>query len=743
MSKQQVLVEKTATFETEGRLLQELGERLVSSADVALVELIKNSYDADAAACWITRDDDSISVRDDGHGITEDEFLRKWMRIATGDKQRERLSRRYRRVMTGAKGIGRFAVRFLGKKLQLDSVAEDRERGIRTRLIAAFNWQEIDRATDLRLAKIPYRVIEATPDTPLGTTLVISSLRDENKIDFGKTLRNQVLGIVSPIGGLDRGRFSRRSESAKDPGFALNLPDQEEQQKDVNLAEDVLRRSYARVVIDLTDSKLTYVITHKDGRQLLKRSFKYPSHISRGVHADIRYFPRRAGMFQGIPIGGWDAWGWVRNNCGVSVIDHGFRVRPYGYEDDDWLYLQTDAAHNRRDWRSSIMAEHYTIPPYVESGSKEKANPVLYLPNFHQLVGAVFVESNQPDSNDRPTDLIPAINREGYLDNEGYRELVDIVRTGMELLAFVDHAENRRLEEEEAKKAASELRSDLRSAIQYIQKLPSLKEEDKRRITIEYTSLSKGLDKVEDYYRDASERMQTMALLGVIAGFMTHEAKALLSDMDKIVKHLNTIARSDAYVQKALPDITRTLDEFRGQVDYSSLFVGSLQDKNTKPRPVPVRGQLELVVERFAQFAKDRKIKADIDARPELEGPAVPVAVYSGIVLNLYTNALKAVVGGVLEQSERRIVLKAWNEPGCHILEVADNGVGIPPNLQKRIWDPLFTTTSGGSGNPLGSGMGLGLSLVKDIVTHFKGRVGLVAPPPGFNTCFKVELPNK
>ncbi len=105
---------KTASFQTQGRLLQELGERLVARADVALMELIKNAYDADASQCAVRLSGESLLIIDDGHGMTETEFLTKWMEIATPDKQRNRRSRIYKRSVTGSKGIGRFAVRFLG-----------------------------------------------------------------------------------------------------------------------------------------------------------------------------------------------------------------------------------------------------------------------------------------------------------------------------------------------------------------------------------------------------------------------------------------------------------------------------------------------------------------------------------------------------------------------------------------------------------------------------------------------------
>ena len=119
--------------------------------------------------------------------------------------------------------------------------------------------------------------------------------------------------------------------------------------------------------------------------------------------------------------------------------------------------------------------------------------------------------------------------------------------------------------------------------------------------------------------------------------------------------------------------------------------------------------------------------------------PKMSVAIYTGIALNLYTNALKAVVAENTHDAKPRVELRAWNEGTWHILEVVDNGVGIPEDIRERIWDPLFTTTSN-SYNPLGSGMGLGLSLVKRLVETIHGRIELAKPPAGYSTCFQLRL---
>ncbi|MEW8459257.1 MAG: ATP-binding protein, partial [Candidatus Thiodiazotropha endolucinida] len=101
-------------FSVDSHLLQELGERLVSEATVAYAELIKNAYDADSSSCNVSIFQNYLSIKDDGHGMTLDELKSRWMRVATTRKTKEVFSRSYERVMTGAKGVGRFAARTLG-----------------------------------------------------------------------------------------------------------------------------------------------------------------------------------------------------------------------------------------------------------------------------------------------------------------------------------------------------------------------------------------------------------------------------------------------------------------------------------------------------------------------------------------------------------------------------------------------------------------------------------------------------
>jgi len=729
------------SFQTEGRLLQELGERLVAKADVALMELIKNAYDADASECRVKFDGERVEISDDGHGMTEDEFIENWMHIATPDKQRRRESHRYKRTVTGSKGIGRFAVRFLGRKLVLETVATTRSSEVKKTLLRiAFNWEEIDAASDLRHVEIPYEISQAPADRNTGTRLVIERLRKPEDITLGKKNRTELLSIVNPYSGLDTGGFARRSSSDLDPGFRVILPEGDGE-KEEDCIGAVLNNAYARLTIQHSKNKVEFTIRDKNRKVLLHRTFDYSSHISKGFFADIRYCPRRAGMFQGTDVDGRVVWGWLRAHGGIGIVDHGFRIRPYGFADDDWLNLSFDSAHSRREWRTALMEKHYAMSG--EAKSSAKLNPMLYLPKFHQMIGAVFVESSQDRDSERPTDLTPCMDREGFVDNEAFHDLYELVRAGLEMLAYVDHREQRRREEEHKQEAAKMLREDLREAAAYIETVPGLSAQDREAVVTHFTVLSKQLEEVEDYYQVSTSRLEMMGLLGVMAGFVTHEMQRILNGLDRLLQRLRRAAARDKEVARVISEIEETRDAIVGQLDYSTTFIGSLHDSQSKPEPISARGAIRLIVRQFRQFTQSRGIKVKVDIGEDVMSPPLPRALYNGVALNLYTNALKAAVGGIEADPSPRVTVRAWNEGRRHVLEVADTGVGIPPTLRKRIWDPLFTTTSAQDYNPLGSGMGLGLTLVKKIVSDVGGRIGLVTPPPGLKTCFRVEFRRK
>lgn len=737
--------EASTHFESHGRLLLELGERLVASPEVAILELIKNSYDADSPVCRVKLSKDSLQIEDEGNGITEADFLAKWMKIATSSKSDDVLSPKFKRHVTGAKGIGRFAARFLGRELYLETRAINTSTGKLELLKTIFDWSSFDAAKDLAKVKIQYSVQEVASKLGTGTVLKINKLTNIDAATFDERgVRTELLKLLNPVTSLERGQFEAAgSGGAKDPGFKVEMgaPDAE----DADISKNVMKNYWARLIIKLENNTLKYDIYispsllpgYKRGE---KPYFSYtPKNfhpkIKSGLFADIRFFPRRSGLFAGIDIDGRKAASWIKANSGVSVVDHGFRIKPYGYAENDWLKLSLDKAVNKRnEWRSAIVREKFPIPEELKNRPAD--NPMMYLPRNQQLVGAVFVSSRHSEKYD--DDLIPSMDREGFLDNAAFENLEEIVRGGIELLAVQDKKIQGELQEIEAKKLAAQMKNDVSSAIRYVQKLSSISLEDKKRLVTGLSEFNSNLQAIEEYNQKARHNLQTMSLLGVVAGFMTHESDRVVAGLAKSIDKLEKIAKSHPEINKDLEDIKSAYQEFDRHAEYTKTFIKGLQlHKNGS---FYVADELKNIFELFQNFTEKRHLDVDIKAEDDTMSPELPISLYSGLIVNLYTNAIKAVLGVDSANYKRKIKLKAWNADETHYVEVHDNGVGIPPSIQARIWDPLFSTTSKLQ-TPLGTGMGLGLSIVKELVQSIKGSIRLSKPDAGFNTCFRLEIP--
>ncbi|HGZ7315137.1 TPA: ATP-binding protein [Vibrio parahaemolyticus] len=760
---------KILKFSVESAILRELGEQLVSRPEVALTELIKNSYDADSAICDVTWDHRRIVVKDAGHGMTLDDFRNRWMRIATGNKGERLVTDKLQRKLTGSKGIGRFAVRFLGHKLTLITIAKDILTGKKSKLIAYFDWNKLDGANDLEKLEVRYKLYPEV-DEQLGTTLVISNLRYQPEREVLKRVKSESLKMVTPIDALlnqapkhilSRERKSTRNTSipyslydyetvTHDQGFSLKfyspiLTDENNDSEDV-LSERMLELAVARATFYTKKhegkdgnlrTSLHVDVAHQLDESSFCHEFSIENHIGEEIYGSVCFFPQRAGVFANKPINGNLARQWVKDNSSVSVFDKGFRVIPYGQYGDDWLHLDEDTSRSSRRWRTKWMEELFPIT--ADEMINPSENPMLALPETHQLVGAVFVDASNSRNNEYENSLSPTMDRQGFLGNEGFQQLEDITRFSVELIAKLDRSLRLQKEKEERDRKYEDAWDDIDKTIKVIEKSPSLSQVDKKRITDEYQRLREDYVRLSEHDKVSRENLVTMGLLGVVAGFMTHEYQSTLHELDLAQKRLDFLSQSHPELKVHADKIAKSIESFNGYIDYTQAFISSTH--STQYTAYKAAAQIRNVVNTFGKFRAERNIKVDISSiGQETMGPDIPLSMYKGIIHNLYSNALKALAS--YDGNDKTIWIFAENRGNRHIVRIEDNGPGIPAGVRSLIWDPLFTTTSN-ENNPLGSGMGLGLSLVKRLVELKKGKIHLLEPSEGFSTCFEVELPAK
>ncbi|WP_255210604.1 ATP-binding protein [Methylogaea oryzae] len=192
-------------FRPRARLLQLLGDQLIGSPRLAIFELVKNAYDADAETVTVTlkhltTPSPTIVVEDDGEGMTLETIRDIWLVPAHDHRavQRKESQRtRRNRLPLGEKGLGRFAVHKLGDKIQLVTRAKDS-----LECVVDIDWDVLIEKPFLSEADVTVRT--RTPQvfigTRTGTMLTISRLRESNwtRGEVRRLLR-QITSISSPF----------------------------------------------------------------------------------------------------------------------------------------------------------------------------------------------------------------------------------------------------------------------------------------------------------------------------------------------------------------------------------------------------------------------------------------------------------------------------------------------------------------------------------------------------------------
>ena len=203
-------------FSIDAGIIDRLGKELVARHETAVSELVKNSYDADAKKVKLTFIDSSeiggiIVINDDGVGMTKEQLVNGFMRLASSDKIHFPFSPIYNRKRAGKKGIGRFAAQRLGKQLTITTQTEDSEQALEITI----NWNDFKNDQDLMFIdnKIEYK--NRMPKKRSGTRLVIKNLRDKWTEAQIKRVYRYASEILQPF------PLAKVKLKTEDPGFKL------------------------------------------------------------------------------------------------------------------------------------------------------------------------------------------------------------------------------------------------------------------------------------------------------------------------------------------------------------------------------------------------------------------------------------------------------------------------------------------------------------------------------------------
>lgn len=774
-----------ARFTVDTHLFRELGELLVGRDSTALIELIKNSYDADATEVLVhgERLDDPahgrIVVLDNGTGMTAERFLSGFLRIASrlkdqGTKRSGVFGRRY----TGVKGIGRLAAHKLARRLEVTSVSGSKAEGATaTEVRANLNWDAIEAYETLD--EMPEDVIsvvenDVAGEFTRGTQLILSNLRRSWTPSERARFFTEVQALQTPefiISPLSKGIVSEPVlfERPILRDISTELPPEQDDGFEVLLEGDfaagdeyweVMAEMAAWVIEMRTDADLGCVhYAISPTRRTLDRNQDARSHRASIRHPDSDngpWFDARILVREG-PITGKGARTyrtWISRASGVRVYLEGFRVLPYG--EDDWLALDADYAGRAR--QLDLLRDLPLIAEFEEADPDEG---LTRLPH-NNYFGGVFL------TQERASTLRMLVNREGFVPEAGFDTLVRLVRTGINLCTRVRAASNlkprsqRRMKRAAGRKEEPDKDSDEPSSTdeddsEHHKSLPELISEAVTSLGEVQQIVGQGkaeaiLPKIKGAVRaleKASGRADSViseaALYRVLASVGTqmaafvHEMNALLGATQALSEGLKAIYGDRTLSQRHRRQVRLAWEaaiELAQWIERQGAYLTDVVTPDARRRRSRQRltDRFDAAVRLVKHSADRRQVEIDNRIPRELKSlPMFPVEL-TIVFANLLTNAVKGA------QNNGRIEAVAGKEGDLLRVRVQNTGTRVDPSDGERWFQPFESTTA--EVNPvLGQGMGLGLTITRSMLDHYGIKIRFVRPDAPFATAVEMTFP--
>jgi signal transduction histidine kinase len=743
MEKTKPKIEKgTMRFRPRARLLYILGHELISDESIAILELVKNCYDADANTVTIrlidvtNKQEGKIEIEDNGHGMTSGIIKKAWMEPARDNKKNEDGSRnrtkKYTRLPLGEKGVGRFSADKLG--LRLEIVTRYCEFDSKTGEVSYLSPEEtvvvIEGKKFIEDAYLDE--IECTWETRVpvnfigdkhGTTLRVSELRVDWNNELVRKTHLELSRLASPFKEAQDFELFFESNNFKEFNGKIENP----------LLENAPYSLEGSVNENgIMDYSLVILGTKTNGSKDLREE-QEQFQIQNGK--DISYRKPTCGPFQfNLYAFERDRSSWKKFNMdqqkvavltaigGVSIYRDNFRVLPYGEKGNDWMNFD----------RRRVL------------------NPGKILGN-DRVIGYVQI------SHEINSQLRDKTNREGFIE-EGlaFKDLRDLAVAAADFLGLERY--NSQAHPKRSKAKIEEAKEDIDNAnlivgqtsskaIAYLETTTNIdegntqkNETEKGKIVeelktnIEATKkIAEGKLKLLEELSVSDEQIDTLISLsgiGLTAERMTHEFSRAIRKAEEQLQNSLGILRLESPTSEAIKKIEAAI----GQLEIVRSGIRQMEPLyNSKKKYTELLdvGELAGRVERlFDNDCRDLDIKVTVTQDSSLEldiGKGHLIQVFSNLFDNsIYWLKLKPVKDG------REIAIKISAKSRTIIF--ADNGKGVDEKIVNHLFNPFVTTKP--------DGRGLGLYIIQDILQNYKATIELMTEEKilsGAN--FKIAFP--
>lgn len=671
-----------------------IGRDLIQDNYAAVVELVKNAYDADSPdvniefKAFADRSGYSIVISDHGHGMSRDNIINKWMVPSTQDKQDRRKSPSGR-VMQGHKGVGRYAASILGTDLLLETVTSEGEKT--TAYLEWSTFESIQYLDDVELSVETVQVSE-----PQGTRLTMNGneklLADWDSERFNK-LRFELKKLKLPVS-------TSFSNEGNDDGFCINLT-----VNGFHQIDDIKETIEPYPLFDLFDYRISGSIsTEGDGiliyssqkaRNTIEEKISFNSGEPTGcgkLDIDIRVYDREKEAIDSLIKRGLkdqsgnyvqklQARRLLNAYNGIGVYRNGFRLRPLGDADFDWLKLNARRIQNPTQCVSS-----------------------------NQVIGYVQIQAEDQ------SELIEKSARDGLKENKAFDRLKKIT---MEVIAELEWRRFDYRKKEGLSRPAIRVERDL----QRLFSSDELKQSIRLQLTkggVNETTIDTIIEiisqdaeeknKVAEEIRQIVAIYQGQATLGKIVNVILHEGRRPLSYFRNRIPHLrywheavqqNTDSATLGKVMKIVDGLAENAEFF---VNLFRRLDPLAAGKRVVRKPLDLKKTIESVLSVFENEMKIHNVSAEIIGPDDFKFSSWPQDIYA-IFTNLVDNSLYWI--SEKKTTTRKITIELVTDGNfLRYIDYLDTGPGIEPDLieSEVIFEPHFST------KPNGTGLGLAIA---------------------------------
>ena len=683
-----MIISESHRIRPAGRHLLTIGRDLIQDSYAAVVELVKNSYDADSPDVNISfkvspdKSSYTIVILDHGHGMPRDTVINKWLVPSTPDKLERKISPSGR-IMQGRKGVGRYAASVLGSDLLLETIDS---KGERTTLFV--EWNSFDNAEYLDDVEVLVETKQV--NLPSGTTLTITGggdfLKEWNQKEFEK-LKFELKKLISPV----RKSLGEHSDSQD---FLINLaienfegiPNTDETMDSFPIF-DLYDYRISGKINSTGTGVLTYSIKKARNTTVEEIPISLGSATACGnLEFDIRVYDRDADSIDslirrgltnesGQYVGKLAARKLLNEFNGIGVYRNGFRIRPLGDAEFDWLKLNQQRVQN----------------PSQKIGS-------------NQVIGYVLIESEEQSN------LIEKSARDGLRENNSYDKLKKITNKVISELEVRRFNYRRKIG---LSKPSIKLENELEKLVSF--------ESLKKQIQLELTRSGMAThemggvidiinrqeeekSKAAEEIRQAVATYQGQATLGKIINVVLHEGRRPLNYFRNEVPRINRF--SEKLIQtndiKYILEIKKISDDVeKNSIVLSDLFK-RLDPLATGKRPpkkeLKIKDEINSSVSIFREelLSNNIEVKISCNELARILGWSQDI---HAIFTNLIDNSIFWMNECNSENREIKIHVESQNE-NIEYIDFCDTGPGIEPTLitDNVIFEPQFSTKTGGSG---------------------------------------------